>query len=112
MTTTAADVLAGAMNHIDQIGLTPTDYLGSTLQAQRILAALPPEVRANVEAALVGATPNRFEVIDHRTEVNGQVVGRVFVAWPCTVELSYQDGGRTLKAFVGFPATKKAEEMA
>lgn len=35
----------------------------------------------------------RFEVID-------DALGRVCVYKPCTIELSYQDDGRTLKAFV------------
>ncbi len=38
----------------------------------------------------------RFEVIDHREKGEG----RIFVAWPCKIELSYQDDGRTLKVFV------------
>jgi hypothetical protein len=40
----------------------------------------------------------RFEVIDHRKDA--PTVGRAFVAWPATIELSYQDTGRTLKVFV------------
>ena len=44
----------------------------------------------------------RFEVIDHRRQQvpGGHPVGRVFVAWPAEIELSYQDDGRTLKVFV------------
>lgn len=44
----------------------------------------------------------RFEVIDHREPFGaiGVKTGRVYVANPCAVELSYQDGGRTLKVFV------------
>jgi hypothetical protein len=34
----------------------------------------------------------RVEVVDE--------TGRVYSKWDCTVELSYQDGGRTLKVFV------------
>jgi hypothetical protein len=45
------------------------------------------------------AEVTRFEVIDHRLDMKG----RVLVAWPCSVELSYQDGGRTLKVFVNEP---------
>lgn len=41
----------------------------------------------------------RVEVIDHRAEL-GREAGRVYVVWDCKVELSYQDGGRTLKVFV------------
>lgn len=44
-------------------------------------------------------TVTRFEVIDHR-EILGDLRGRTLVANPCTVELSYQDDGRTLKVFV------------
>lgn len=40
----------------------------------------------------------RFEVIDHRH--GAPSIGRVFVAWGCAIELSYQDAGRTLKVFV------------
>ena len=40
----------------------------------------------------------RFELIDHRHDV--PYFGRAFVAYNCSVELSYQDGGRTLKVFV------------
>lgn len=45
----------------------------------------------------------RFEVIDHRH--GAPSVGRVFVAWGCRIELSYQDDGRTLKVFVDGNAT-------
>jgi hypothetical protein len=45
-------------------------------------------------------TVTRVELIDHRT--GGQ--GRMFVAYGCAVELSYQDDGRTLKVFVTDPA--------
>lgn len=45
----------------------------------------------------------RFEVIDYR--IGGE--GRAFVAWPASVELSYQDDGRTLKVFVTNPALTK-----
>jgi hypothetical protein len=38
----------------------------------------------------------RFEVIDHRKLGSG----RSFVANEITVDLSYQDNGRTLKVFV------------
>ena len=41
----------------------------------------------------------RLEVIDHRTGPLEK--GRVFVAWSCTVKLSYQDNKRTLKVFLG-----------
>ena len=34
----------------------------------------------------------RFEVVDE--------TGRVYSKWNCSVELSYQDDGRTLKVFV------------
>ena len=49
------------------------------------------------------AEPNvtRFEVIDHRKDAPEQ--GRCFVATGVAVELSYQDGGRTLKIFVDDP---------
>ena len=40
----------------------------------------------------------RFEVIDHR--MGSATLGRAFVAWKCAVELSLQDGARTLKVFV------------
>lgn len=43
----------------------------------------------------------RFEVIDHRGPVfHDYQRGRVYSAHGCTVELSYQDDGRTLKVFV------------
>lgn len=43
----------------------------------------------------------RFEVIDHRDKPPGDPkFGRVFTAWDCKIELSYQDGGQTLKVFV------------
>lgn len=38
----------------------------------------------------------RLEVIDHTT--GGR--GGVFSAWSISIELSWQDGGRTLKIFV------------
>ncbi len=40
----------------------------------------------------------RFEVIDHRDV--SPTFGRAFVAYGVEVQLSYQDEGRTLKAFV------------
>lgn len=40
----------------------------------------------------------RFEVIDHRTGISP--AGRVYAAREVVVELSHQDGGRTLKVFV------------
>jgi hypothetical protein len=35
----------------------------------------------------------RLEVIDES--------GRKYTRWDCSIEFSYQDGGRTLKIFVG-----------
>lgn len=40
----------------------------------------------------------RVELIDHRHDAAS--FGRVFVAYDCSVELSLQDGQRTLKVFV------------
>jgi hypothetical protein len=40
----------------------------------------------------------RVEVIDHRR--GAPEPGRVFSAWDASVELSYQDAGRTVKVFV------------
>ena len=48
----------------------------------------------------------RFEVIDHRTGDPAEGLplrGRIVVAWPASVKLSYQDGGRTLKVFLTDP---------
>lgn len=45
----------------------------------------------------------RLEVIDHRH--GAPSIGRVFSAWDCRIELSYQDDGRTLKVFVDGDAT-------
>lgn len=42
----------------------------------------------------------RFEVIDLRASLPVGEIGRVFTAWNCNIELSYQDDGRTLKVFV------------
>ena len=39
---------------------------------------------------------NRFEVIDHTKNAKG----RCYTAYGCEVELSLQDGNRTLKVFV------------
>lgn len=55
----------------------------------------------------------RVEVIDHRSNAPG--VGRAFVAWDVpSVELSYQDDGRTLKIFLSdapynLPPTEEKE---
>jgi hypothetical protein len=47
------------------------------------------------------ANVTRFELIDHRTAPgDDRQIGRVYIAWPCRVELQYQDAGRTLKVFV------------
>lgn len=58
---------------------------------------------------VAGAVPapqkvTRFEVIDE--------CGRAFTRWNCDVELSYQDGGRTLKAFVTDSPPRIAEAHA
>jgi hypothetical protein len=42
----------------------------------------------------------RFEVIDYRGPNGDAPRGRVFVVRDIKVELSYQDDGRTLKAFI------------
>jgi hypothetical protein len=43
----------------------------------------------------------RFEVIDHTTRVSeAEPRGRMFSDSYCMVELSFQDGDRTLKVFV------------
>ena len=42
----------------------------------------------------------RLEVIDHR----GEGLGRVYGARPCSVAISVQDDGKTLKLFVTDPA--------
>lgn len=47
---------------------------------------------------------NRFEVIDY-----SRPEARCYVAWPCKVELVYQDNGRTLKVFVEQEATRGLE---
>lgn len=49
----------------------------------------------------------RFELIDHRERVGFH--RRSFVANTCAIELSYQDGGRTLKVFVNDPAPASAD---
>ena len=41
---------------------------------------------------------DRVEVINHRTDA--ERFGKVFTQWDCSVEISIQDGGRTLKVFV------------
>ena len=48
----------------------------------------------------------RVELIDHRASTSH---GRVFVAYGCRVELSYQDNGRTLKVFVDDAARAAAQ---
>lgn len=48
----------------------------------------PSAMTARYEAQRV----TRFEVVDES--------GRVYTCRPCAIELSYQDGGRTLKVFV------------
>lgn len=40
----------------------------------------------------------RIVVVDHRA--GAQPFGRVFEAWDISLDLSIQDGGRTLKLFV------------
>lgn len=45
------------------------------------------------------ATVRRLEIIDHK--LGG--TGRVYSARPCSVELSFQDGDRTLKIFITDP---------
>jgi hypothetical protein len=70
---------------------------------------------AELGAALRAVT--RFEVIDHRSgDVHPVERGRIYAAHECSVELSYQDGGRTLKVFVTdraalSPAPEQDEEQ-
>lgn len=46
----------------------------------------------------------RIEVIDHQSE---PIIGRAYTKWNCEkVELSLQDGGKTLKIFIS-----KKEEL-
>jgi hypothetical protein len=53
--------------------------------------------RAGVELILQKLnTVNRFEVIDHSKDLKG----RFYVKRDCSVELSLQDGNKTLKVFV------------
>lgn len=59
-------------------------------------AAVDVESLGNPEHA-TPAGVTRFEVIDD------SMGGRVYTRRPCAVELSYQDGGRTLKVFVKKP---------
>jgi DNA-binding helix-hairpin-helix protein with protein kinase domain len=73
------------------------------LLARQVLA----DVEAGIGASAACTPPEpqtvtRFEVIDHREPIGetGVDTGRVYVARPAIVELSYQDGGRTLKVFV------------
>lgn len=51
----------------------------------------------------------RVELIDHRNDRHSGPLGRAFVAWDCTAELSYQDGGRTLKVFVSNPVPVRTD---
>lgn len=46
---------------------------------------------------------SRLEVIDHRKDGEG----RILVAWPTKVELSYQDEGKTLKVFLTDPVSEE-----
>ncbi len=92
--------------------LTYEDFRGANGYVEdvaRYFAALSPELVLSLIAALTDdtarrllgepATVTRVEVIDHR--LLAPEPGRVFVAGPeCRTELSYQDGGRTLKVFV------------
>jgi hypothetical protein len=52
--------------------------------------SLPPELR----------DVTRFEVINHRAPGTPGPRGRVYVEYDCSVELSLQDAGRTLKVFI------------
>ena len=72
-----------------------------------VLAALD-ALTAEHEASARDAGLTRVEVIDHRSGVSP--FGRVFSAWDCQVELSRQDGGRTLKVFVDDAARAATRE--
>lgn len=76
-------------DHHRMSGLAGLSGLEDALRGS-VSQGIPPEV-------------TRFEVIDHRN--GAPQVGRVFSAWDCRVELSYQDGGHTLKVFVDGDAT-------
>ncbi len=82
---------------------TPASASGSSEEWfwDQVAANLPTKTAAPAALRASGERDGevtRFEVIDHRS--TGTPVGRAFVAWNCGIELSYQDGGRTLKAFV------------
>ena len=51
-------------------------------------------MRKRLEERLEGVT--RFEVIDHTKELKG----RCYTKWDCMIDISFQDGDRTLKVFV------------
>lgn len=70
--------------------------------------ALMVQIEAALRESEGAPQVTRFEVIDHRH--GAPSVGRVFVAWGCSVELSYQDDGRTLKVFVEGQAGEGAPE--
>lgn len=96
----------------------PVFHVYSCTNARRALAAAStsdvpvlPEPDLDIIDTLQqgGGSPvvTRFEVVDHRTEHDGRVVGRIFVAWPCSINLLYQDNGRTLKVIVNWPKDAK-----
>lgn len=81
---TCREVLASYKPGVD---LIPTNKLWVAAQAEIC------EEAADQLAAPVGETGvTRFEVIDE--------TGRVFTRWNTSIQLSYQDDGRTLKVFV------------
>ncbi len=80
---------------------TPSLNTASALEALILVAETIREMKAEVEAQSrsgEGATPpqeygvTRIEVIDE--------TGRVYTRWRTSIQLSYQDEGRTLKIFV------------
>ena len=91
-------------NDLRGLGMFAT--MGSPAELREWLRErIAPKVAALLAPVSPGAPPEpghdavtRIEVIDHRSGAGPR--GRVLSAWDATVELSYQDEGRTLKIFV------------
>jgi hypothetical protein len=93
-TVEGAGTKGGAMTLLKIAGLVNGYHNdGTTLTAAETLRAIADALGPPMEGGAMTEAVTRLEVIDE--------TGRAYSRWRTSVDLSYQDGGRTLKVFVG-----------
>lgn len=86
----AAAALTGQVTRLS----TPNTVLAAR-QADEMMEQFALRFDFSQDFKVPAPTVTRFEVVDDR--------GRVYTKWDCSIQLAYQDGGRTLKVFVEKP---------